>query len=162
MAEKKDIIAYFDTLQIAQNAIGYSRLNRKHLQRLEEIKEILINASEGMPDSRIEITDYGTVTPIDEFYLSDERLRKVYLRLSVGLTRCCLPGVPEKKEVLKNLSFPYGMENGHYVKAEIKRDLEVVDDSPSPSISRHYLKNLLDRIIPLRTIKSRWNYRKII
>ena len=161
MADKNNIIAYFGTLQFAQNAIGYNRLNRKHLQRLEEIKEILINASEGMPDDRIEFDGDGMELP-DEFFLSEECTRKVYLRLSVGYTHCCLPGIPKRKEVLKGLSFPYGMENGRYVKVEIKRDLEVVDGSPSPSISRKYLKSLLDRIIPLLNIKSRWKFRKVV
>ena len=159
MAEKDNIVGYFETLQLAQQMIGYSRENRKHLQRLEEVKEILLNGVEGHCDERLGVNFSDDV---EGFYLGNELLKKVYLRLCTGLTHCCVPGVPKMPELETRLSIDCCRENGRLVKFEYKRDLEVVDGSPSPSISRRYLKNLLDRIISLRAIKSRWNYRKIV
>ena len=159
MAEKDNIVAYFETLQLAQQMIGYSRQNRKHLQRLEEVKEILLNGVEGHCDERLSVDFSGDV---EGFYLGNELLKKVYLRLCAGLTRCCVPGVPEMSELETQLLFDCYRENGRLVKSEIKRDLEVVDGSPSPSISRKYFKTLLDRIIPLLNVKSRWKYRKVV
>lgn len=76
---EKELLNYFDTLDKMEQAIGYRRENRKHLARIEKIKELLL-----------EIYDAGSVpvefekeTGIEEceaMVARNEGVKRVYER----------------------------------------------------------------------------------
>lgn len=86
----EELNQYFLTLDLAERAIGFQRSNRKHLFRLERLKELLFDAFFTMTPN-----DFVKECSVDEFekYVSDhENLSRVYDR--EDWCKCRVPGRP--------------------------------------------------------------------
>lgn len=91
---ENDLEAYFGTLKLAQEAIGVRRENKKHLLRLEKLKELLLSAYDigCIPTEFEREIDMFGIYPLLE---RNEDIRKVWDRDNKCL--CSVPGRPEVK-----------------------------------------------------------------
>ncbi len=89
---EKELVAYFDTINIAKKAIGVKKENRKKLMRLEKLKELLLSAYDGMMNSEFE-----KETGVEELYRlleKNKEIKAVWDRDNPCL--CRIPGRTER------------------------------------------------------------------
>lgn len=96
---------YFETIELAKQAIGINRVNRKHLQRLEEIKQILLEyyvSGATVLDFDYEFSYGHDLDKLENWVSSNEVIKRVWLR-SDG-SKCSIPGRPwlRSKDIWEN------------------------------------------------------------
>jgi hypothetical protein len=87
----KQLVTYFDTIKLAQKAIGVRKENRKHLLRLERLKKLLFDAYEGCTSP--EFIKESSVEELESL-LENNRDLKVAWDRDNG-TLCKVPGRPK-------------------------------------------------------------------
>ncbi len=88
---EKELKAYFGTLKLAKETIGYNRENRKHLFRLEKLGELILSNYESgvLTEFKME----GSFKEFERLLEADDEIRNVYIR-DDNYHHCHVPGRP--------------------------------------------------------------------
>lgn len=101
----KEFQQYFQTLELVQQTIGFKRENRKHLQRLEEIKQLILeyySSGATVLDFDYSYSYNDHFEKLESLVSGNEAIKRVWLR-SDG-TKCKVPGRPwnRTKDIWEN------------------------------------------------------------